>query len=229
MPVTAQSVVRRATDILQDQTSVRWTADELVRWLNDGQREIALYRPDAVATYGAVTLVAGSRQSLPASGFKLLDIPNNAAGTKAAIRQVDRRTLDELNPAWHSMTGTSTVVHYCYDQRDPRTFYVYPPSLGGNAVNAVYAAYPTDIAEPSPGSTYTSVTGNISVPDIYAGALLDYVLHRGYTKNSEYAGDPARAVAHYTAFTNALGVEAKSTDAVAPTAGAPGKMAGGAV
>lgn len=229
MPVTAQSVVRRATDILQDQTSIRWTADELVRWLNDGQREIALYRPDAFATYGTLTLVAGSRQSLPASGFKLLDIPNNASGTKAAIRMVDRRALDEQNPAWHGMSGTSTVVHYCYDPRDPRTFYVYPPSAGGNSVNAVYAAYPTDVTEPSPGATYTSVTGNISVPDIFASALLDYMLYRGYSKNSEYAGDPARATAHYGAFANALGIEVKSTVTMAPVTGAPGRLAGGTV
>lgn len=227
MAVTAQSVVRRATDILQDQTSVRWTADELVRWLNDGQREIAIHRPDAFTTYAPVTLSAGSRQTLPTGAFKLIDLPNNTSGGKEAIRQVDRRTLDEQNPGWHGQTGTTKVVHFCYDARDPRSFYVYPPSSGGNQVNAVYAAYPADVSEPSPGSTYSSVTGNISVPDIFASALLDYMLYRGYSKNSEYAGDPTRAAAHYAAFANALGIEIKSTVQMAPVTGRPGQLTGG--
>ena len=46
MAITAQSIIRRATDLLQDQTSVRWTLQELVRWLNDAQRAIVKVRPD---------------------------------------------------------------------------------------------------------------------------------------------------------------------------------------
>jgi hypothetical protein len=60
------------------------------------------------------------------------------------------------------------------------------------------------------------VSGNISLPDIYGNALGDYVLYRAYTKDSEYAGNAQRAVAHYTAFANALGIEIKGTLAVAP-------------
>ena len=228
MAITAQSVVRRATDILQDKTSIRWTSDELVRWLNDGQREVAMYRPDAFSTYGALTLVAGTRQSLPAGGFKLIDLINNVSGTKAAIRQVPRRLLDEQNPEWHGMTTTTSIKHYTYDPRDPRTFLVYPPATAATQVNACYAAYPTDVTEPTPGTDYTSVTGNIGVPDIFASALLDYILYRGYSKNSDYAGDPARAQAHYAAFANALGIEIKATVTVAPVVAHQGELAGGA-
>ena len=46
--------------------------------------------------------------------------------------------------------------------------------------------------------------------------MQDYVLYRAYTKDSEYAGNAARAQAHYAAFANALGVEIKATVAVAP-------------
>ena len=42
------------------------------------------------------------------------------------------------------------------------------------------------------------------------------MLYRAYTKDSEYAGNAARAQAHYGAFANALGVEVKATLAVGP-------------
>jgi hypothetical protein len=229
MPITAQSIVRRATDIIQDKTSVRWPADELVRWLNDAQREIALYRPDAFSTFGSIVLVGGSRQSLPAGAVKLIDIPNNTSGTKAAVRQVPRRPLDEQTPEWHGLTGVTSIKHFMYDPRDPRTFYVYPPAAASGAVvNAVYAVYPTDITEPAAGLDYTAVTGNINVPDVFANAVLDLVLYRAYSKDAEYAGNVARAQAHYTAAANSLGLEIKATVLAAPVVNAPGQIVGAA-
>lgn len=225
MTISAKSIVQRATDVSQDKTSVRWPADEWVRWLNDGQREIALYRPDAFTTFGQIALVAGTRQSLPLSAVKLIDIPNNFGGSKASIRQVQRRQLDEQTPGWHGLAGAAEIKHFTYDPRDPRAFYVYPPAAVGASVNAVYAVYPTDIAEPGDGKSYADIVGNVNVPDIFGNALLDFMLYRAYTKDSDYAGNAGRAQAHYAAFANALGIEVKATMTVAPNAVTPGAPA----
>ncbi|MCK7581011.1 MAG: hypothetical protein MZV65_38935 [Chromatiales bacterium] len=47
----------------------------------------------------------------------------------------------------------------------------------------------------------------IKLDDIYANAILDYVLYRAYSKDAEYAANAQRAALHYQAFTNALGVK----------------------
>ena len=217
MPIPAQSIIRRCVETLQDNTSIRWPVSELVRYLNDAQREVILYRPDAAVTNAPVTLVAGSRQSLPSGGTKLVEVVRNSAGTKRAVRMVNREILDAQLPGWHAQTGVTEVLHYMYDPREPRVFYVYPPAAAsGASVEVTYASVPADIAEPADGALYTAVSGNIGVPDIYGNAVQDYVLYRAYTKDSEYAGNAARAQAHYAAFANALGVEVKATVAVAP-------------
>jgi hypothetical protein len=105
-----------------------------------------------------------------------------------------------------------------FDPRDPKTFWVYPPATTSAQVDILYAAYPTDIAEPADGSTYSAVTGNISLQDVFGNSLIDYILYRAYTKDSEYAGNLQRAQAHYASFANALGIEIKATVAVAPAA-----------
>lgn len=216
MPIAAQSIIRRCVETLQDNTSIRWPVNELVRYLNDGQREVVLYRPDAMVTNATITCVAGSKQALPTNGSKLIEVVRNAAGARRVVRMVNREILDAQMPNWHNLTGVNEVLHFMYDPRDPRVFYVYPPATTNTQLDIVYAAYPTDIAEPADGSLYTAVTGNISVPDIYANALQDYILYRAYTKDSEYAGNAQRAQAHYAAFANALGIEIKATVAVAP-------------
>lgn len=234
MPISAQSIVKRATDIIQDQTSVRWPANELVRWLNDGQREVVLYRPDALNTTATVTLAAGSRQdldnmSLSPPPAKLIEITRNMAATsqKRAVRLVPRQILDAQIPAWHNLTGTVDIAHYMFDARDPKTFYVYPPATALAQLELMYGAFPADIAEPADGSTYSAVAGNIGLPDIYANALLDYILYRAYSKDSEYAGNAQRAVAHYQAFANTLGIEVKATVAVQPQSRPGAPAAGG--
>jgi hypothetical protein len=210
MPITAQSIIRRVVETLQDTTSIRWPVAELVRYLNDGQREVVLYRPDSMVTNSTVTCVAGSKQTLPANGAKLIEVVRNS-GTKRAVRLTNREILDAQMPGWHALAGQNEVLHYMYDPRDPRVFYVYPPATTSAQLDIVYAAYPTDVVEPADGATYTAVTGNISLPDIYGNVLQDYILARCYMKDSEYAGNAQRAQAHYTLFANALGIELKGT------------------
>lgn len=226
MTVAAQAIIRRCVETLQDGTSVRWPVNELVRYLNDGQREVVLYRPDAMVTNGTITCVAGTKQSIPGTGSKLIEVIRNAyaSGTKKAVRLINREILDAQTPGWHALTGVNDVLHYMYDPRDPKTFYVYPPATTNAQLDIVYSAYPTDISEPADGSLYTAVSGNISLPDIYGNVLIDYIMYRAYTKDSEYAGNAQRAQAHYAAFANALGIEIKATVGVAPTsAGNPNR------
>jgi hypothetical protein len=221
MPLTAQSIILRVVGVLQDTTSIRWPANELVRWLNDGQREVVMYRPDSMNTTTTMTLVAGTRQtlaSLTPAPSKLIEITRNmaATSTKQAVRLVPRQILDAQTPGWHSLTGSVNILHYMFDPRDPKAFYVYPPATTAAQLEVMYAAFPTDVTEPADGALYSAVTGNISIPDIYGNALLDYILYRAYSKDSEYAGNAQRAQAAYAAFANTLGVEIRATVMVQP-------------
>ena len=217
MSFTAQSVLQRVIITLQDPNAVRWTTAELVRYLNDGQRDIATLRPDATATTATMTLAAGARQTLPATGAKLLEVIRNSGGAYRAIRLTSRVILDAQNPNWYSKTGVTDIRHYTFDSRDPRTFYVYPPAAATNAsVELIYSAYPTNITEPAAGTLYTAVTGNISVADIFVNALVNYILYRAYSKDSENALNAQLATSFYQLYQNLLNTELSGTTGVAP-------------
>lgn len=223
MTITAQSVVRRATDLLQDPSSIRWPAHELVRWLNDAQRAIIKARPDALNVTATMTLAAGSRQDLDNAALspppaKLIEITRNVAATSAkeSVTQVQRQILDDQVPGWHGLTGKVNVKHYMFDVRDPKTFYVYPPATALAQLEVMYCAYPTDIAEPADGSTYADVAGNISLPDIFGDDVLNLVLYRAYSKDADYAGNAERAAAYLSMVAASLGAEIAATIAVKP-------------
>ena len=216
MAIKARSIIQRVVETLQDPTSIRWPVPELVRYMNDGQREIKLHRPDTVRQTGDIALVSGSRQTLPANADKLIEIWHNKA-SKRAVQMVDRRILDDQTPGWHALPGSADILHYTYDPRVPTEFFVYPPALGGNTLVGAFSVNPTDITEPADGSLYTAVIGDIQIIDSLANALQQYILARSFMKDSEYAGNAARAQAHYQMFADAMGIEVKGTIGVAPT------------
>ena len=222
MTIPASSVIRRVTDTLQD-TGVRWPVHELVRWLNESQRAISGARPDAINVTANVTLVAGPRQDLDSMGLspaplKLIAVQRNTAVTsnKAAVTLVQKHLMDAHKPSWYNATPDVSTAHYMFDVRDPKTFYVYPPATPSAQLEINYAAYPVDIVEPANGATYVDVMGNLSVPDIYDGVVVDLVLYRAYLKDSESAANQQRADSHRAAAGAALGVELTATLAVQP-------------
>tara|TARA_B110000858_G_scaffold109734_1_gene125375 strand:- start:3161 stop:3868 length:708 start_codon:yes stop_codon:yes gene_type:complete len=206
MTVTVQSVIDRAQTILQDTTGIRWpVVTELVLFVNDAQREIALLKPDASAVNTTVTLATGTKQDIPSAGNRLLRVVRNmsaaSGGTgKRSVRLVSREILDAQTPDWHDPTvsgdaaHTAVIKHYIYDEQNPRNFYVYPGVAGNSYVEIIYSANPTTVAQ----------SGNLSIPDIFANAVTDYVLFRAYTKDAEYAGNNQRASTHYQLFINSV-------------------------
>jgi len=198
--ITVTSVLNRAAVVLQDPTNIRWPQTELLDWLNDGQREIALYKPNVFVKNVSVQLVAGTKQSLPADGVSLVDVVRNmgVGGSTPgnSVRVVSREILDAQVSNWHSGTAAAVAKHYVYSPLDPKTFYVYPPqpASGMSQVEVIYVAAPTD-------ATLISV---ITIDDIYVTALLDYVLFRAYTKDAEYANNATLAQGYYQQFQSIL-------------------------
>ena len=63
--LTGANLISRVQDTLQDTTGVRWIEAELLRYINDAQREVVNLKPDATATTANMALVVGTKQSLP--------------------------------------------------------------------------------------------------------------------------------------------------------------------
>lgn len=214
MAQTPSELLIRAADILQDQTNVRWTQAELLRYLNDGRRELAIHRPDIYSSTAVLTLALGSKQSIPADGNRFLDAVRNVAANDAigrAVRIVEREILDAQKPDWHTETASTTLKHFMFDERSPKTFYVYPPAVAGHKLEIVYSKSPVEITEQQLSST--TVLEN---EDIYAGVLLDYILYRAFSKDAEYAGNIQRATIHYQMFANSLGIGNRKRIASSP-------------
>lgn len=224
MPVTkVVEIIDRAQTLLQDNTATRWPRIELQKWLNDAYKEIILARPDAYAQSAKITLSPGTRQSIavtPAGALRLMDVVRNTAPTSAkrGIRAINRRILDEQMPDWHSQEESVDIQHFIFDPKLPKEFLVYPPALATAEIEIVYSSVPTPHALTDAQLSNAATADTIKLDDVYANAILDYVLYRGYSKDASYAGNAARASQAYAAFSNSLGLKSQVDGATAPTA-----------
>lgn len=200
----ASEVIDSAAIILQDITNVRWPRAELLKWLNQAQQQIVMIRPDASVANQNIALVAGTKQSIPAPGMRVLDIARNNNG--AAIRLVSREILDSISSSWHSMAQSGVIKHYTMDQRDPTRFYVYPPAIAGTVIEALYSIPPVDCAAES-SSIFS---------DVYSNQILDWMLYRAYLKDAEFASDLAKAASFRGSFMEMLGAKTQTDIAFDP-------------
>lgn len=195
MTISVKSILERARTQLLDPNSNRWETLELVKYINDGQREIVLYKPDASVSNTTLNLSAGTKQNLPADTVRLITVVrNDTADSKRAVRAVSRETLDRLKPNWHGETQSSEVQHFVFDEADQTRFYVYPANNGSGAVEIVYTSQPATVSD----------VDNLTVNDAYANVVLDYVLYRAFGKDSDIPSAANRSTTHYNAFMNAL-------------------------
>jgi len=173
-------------------------------WFNDAQKEIVKDYPRANSINVTIPLVAGTRQSIPISYLELIDCVRNMTGVGLTtpgkvITKTQRSTLDETDRNWHAGAAAADgqIDHFIFDDRDPTHFYVFPPSDGINGAEAVCS---------SPPAAVTLVTDVLSIPDIYSNVMVDYMLYRLYSKDTE-VGSADRAVAFYNAYRSGLGAK----------------------
>jgi hypothetical protein len=202
----AKTITDKASVFLADASQTRWLPSELLSWLNDGQSEICALVPNANPATSTIALVAGTKQSAPTDALYVNGFIRNmgVGGTTpgGVIRQVTRNFLNSFIVGWPSAATSIVVSHIAYDPTDSNVdFYVYPPqpASGMSSIEIVYSQVPAII--PSSG------TPVITVRDIYANALLDYVLYRAFGKDSEYGNQSDRSQIHYKMFSQAIGIK----------------------
>lgn len=207
-------VINRANTILNDTTKVRWPEQELLDWYNDAQRAIVNRRPDANATNETFNCVLGSLQSLPAGALRLLDVTRNETlGT--AITKIDRSILDQQYRNWHDPSSPVTdVLHFTYDDRDPKNFHLFPVPALNHQVRIVYSTALADVVI----ANFATDVQTIELDDTYINPLIDFILYRAYSKDAEYTQNKARADSAYATFRSGLGEKTQVDAAVSPNA-----------
>lgn len=197
--ILASTLITKVQRLLHDDSGVRWSDTELLEYLNDGQKEVCLIKPDAYTLTTPFVLAAGSKQSIPNSAIQLMKIIRNMGTTGTtpgrAISLITMSLLDNVNPTWHTAAATAAAVHWMFEELNPKVFWVYPANTGTGWVEAILGTTPPDVA-----TTAMAIT----LDDIYQNALVSYMLHKSMSKDADFAANQELSQLYYQSFMNSL-------------------------
>ncbi len=197
--ILAQVIVDKVEAILQDPSHLvaQWTEAFHLANLNEAQKQIVVLKPDTYVVRGSVLLVTGSKQALAAGEIALIEISRNMGtdGLTAgnAITLVDKAVMDAVLPSWMTVTTAGAILHYMYDIKDPKVFYIYPgrPASPAWYVEMARSSTPADIA----------IGTAITLDDAYETAIQYWMLYKAYLiKRKDIASG------FYAQFKEALGI-----------------------
>lgn len=225
----ARVVVESAAKILQDETGTKWPKDEVLRWFNEAQRQVVLLRPDSAAITEGIRLVAGSLQSIPPGGWRMLDILYNLGidGSTPGdiITLCERNILDTQIRGWRYLNPSAAVVHWIYDDRVPGVFHTFPPQpgTGQGVVLLQYSKSPapaTMVQVANELGVVGTVDTVITLDDVYQPALLDMTVYRCLCKQQAYVAQGLDQV-YWGRAMQSLGLKTEVDKAFSPKKNAP--------
>lgn len=207
MSTLASTILDEVNIVLNDTNFIRWPKAELVKYFNAAREALTLRRPDAVTEDTEFTCVSGTKQTGPADMHRLLDVPFNIDGV--AIRgPYERKILDDTRPEWRTTKDEPAAQVFMYDERNPKTFNLYPGVAAGAKVNIVYTKMLVAIVEAD------LTTATTEIDEVWDNSLIDWILYKCYSKDSEYTANSNRAQMHLNAFRTAIGDKNSSDNAV---------------
>ena len=204
---TVNGLVERVSAQLFDQwpgdTYARWTAADLINYLNQAEEATVFLKPQAYVVTAVYQLVEGTRQSLPdgsasfvspaaathPKAVELVSVNRNmgadGATAGASIFPVDGKEMNDLFPAWRSTTASGVVVHSMFNKNDRTVFEVYPAQPAtAHWIEVIYSAVPPTAA----------AGGSISLGGEYVPALETYMLYQAHSmdaQNSQFSATRA--------------------------------------
>jgi len=212
--VLASKIAADAAEAMFDPGYNRFDQDDWLKWINDGQAEAAILKPDINVETAVVELQAGPKQVLEAGKTTFIRLTRNMGADGQtpgkAIFPVDMDHFSQLNPDWPTHSTSAEVQLYMFDDKNPMVFWVYPPQpdTGRGQVERVVGAKPPAIAK---------IDDPITIDDIYEHVLLHYVLYRAHAVNAKHsASEKADANREWNMFVTALGRRDLTEKAYAP-------------
>ena len=201
-------ILQNVNFALDDPNNTKFSLTQKILAINSALQALVSYRPDAASYTTMMLLVAGTRQTLPSDGVRLLKVIRNRgqsglSDAGRAIRKADMLVQDALIPDWHETTGQTVVDEYFYDSITPKDFYVYPPAPVSPIIGI-------DISYVRVLPTITADT------DAFAPAIQEWMLYLLWGGDDKQNQNYADARSHLSTFFQLLQIKASSDGAVNP-------------
>lgn len=171
---TAQNVATSVKRQFGDESGVQVTDPDIIRWINDGQREITQKNRVLKGTATIVAVANQAEYTLPEANIAAIESIhwNGIPVPGIPYAEVEKFITDYPHTATNAGTG---VPRMWYEWGGLVTFWPTPASADN--IKLLYTKMPDEI---------TSLADTLSLPDKYFNILVDYVLSQAYSMDEDW-------------------------------------------
>jgi hypothetical protein len=176
--MTPAEVIVEVRKLVQDTaTPYRHSDDDLLGYVNQTLKRLAILRPDLFSLIGDISTTADQTlQSCPTDSVRLVEIFQVKDGN--VITEVSRETLDQSNPSWPA-TAAGTPINYMRHPRNPNRYFLYPKPTPGVTLVGEYIQSPP---------AYTIAQEVDLLPDSYLPVVADGTVFLSQAEDNEHIG-----------------------------------------
>lgn len=184
--LVVQDVITRVQRQFGDEASIQVTVADVIRWINDCQRELVMQHENLLQTSTTFdTTVGTSTYTLPSNllSIQLLEGRDTIDATYYALRYLSSEALQEYVPDYS--TGTGTPVFYTRGAVEGTILVVPIPDASVSAgLRMQYARYSADVS---------GTTDAIDLPEYYHQTVVEYCLMKAYEMDENWEGADRKA------------------------------------
>lgn len=176
-----------------DEASVQITDDDIVRWVNDAQRDIVMKNETVLQTTALTSSIQGEqRYSFPSNLLVLRSIQYRRTTNDLAyykLRGMSYAEFDEYADGWDGTAyGPSYPVVYT-TYADQFLLFPIPVSSETNNIKIVYSRQPNDVSDDA---------DDLDLPLAYHNAIVEYCLSKAYELDEDWQAANNLAVQYDT-------------------------------
>lgn len=178
--MNVSDVIIRVQRLFGDQSGVQIDDNDIIRYINDAQREIVMHNEAVLETTTTVNIVAGQNIYAFPTDLLVLRSLRVQLTSSAGYQYIKYYNLSEFDKVIYSWDGgdfkdKNVLIYTLYG----REIFLYPtPNVSiTDGLKLLYSTYPTDVA---------LTTDELSVPLEYHNAVLRFCLHRATMQDEDY-------------------------------------------
>jgi len=176
--LTVQDVITRVKRQFGDEAGVQVTDDDIIRWVNDGTREI-VSKNGILRTKATTNVVAGmSKYAFPADILTLVSITFDGRPVRHMSFQDAQQWVLDVDP---DLTATGTPEIW-YEWANELNFYPTPNASITGGIVSYYVRAP---------ALATDGLSVLELPNRYFDRLMEYVMHKAYQMDDDTGASQA--------------------------------------
>lgn len=185
--LTVSDIYDRVKRTFGDESAVQVTEADIIRWINDAQREAVMQNEGLLQKVDYISTVADTKEyTLPTDLFTLshVYVKDSSETAYYALRWLALRQFSEYVDGWDGNAVESIPLIYTQQQKDKIVIYPIPQSSVANGLKLIYSRYPDDVVNSA---------STLDLPPYFHSYIVNFCLMQAYEMDEDWESASQKA------------------------------------